>query len=82
MGRTWETKMRILRSLSECPKTSSTLAVEIGVSPSTMSQHLKELLEMGKVEVWVDEHFRSIRHYGLARTEVTGPVIPQVAPML
>ncbi len=49
MSRTWETKARILESLKKKSRTLTDLSQELGLAPSTVSQHLHELLESGRI---------------------------------
>jgi DNA-binding transcriptional ArsR family regulator len=49
--------------LSHGAKTPSDITRLLGLSPSTVSQHLKELKESGRVEEFRDEHFKNIKYY-------------------
>lgn len=72
MGKTFDTKNKILNLLRSGPLTPSEIWRELNLAPSTVSQHLKELVVMGKVEEGYDEHLRNIRYYRL--TEQVLPV--------
>ncbi len=62
MGKQWETKKRILRSLSAKTKTLTTLAEELNLSQATVSQHLHELLNMGAIKE-LDDQQRKWKYY-------------------
>ncbi len=65
MGKTFDTKRKILGMLRSGPKTPSEIWRELGLAPSTVSQHLKELRDMGEIEEGYDEHLRNIKYYRL-----------------
>jgi len=48
--RTMETKMSILEMLATKSKTLTDISRELGLSPSTVSQHLKELRMAGAIQ--------------------------------
>lgn len=49
MSKTWETKDRILKSMRSGKKMPSEICTELGLSPSTVTQHLQELEAMGAI---------------------------------
>jgi DNA-binding transcriptional ArsR family regulator len=49
MSRTWQTKEKILESLRKKSKTLTDLSEELDLAPSTVSQHLHELLASGRI---------------------------------
>ncbi len=63
MGRTMETKGRILEMLSCEKKNLTELCAVLGLSPSTVSQHLHELKTQGAIYLVVDTHFRRYKYY-------------------
>ena len=65
MSKTKETKEIILNKLKERKRTVTELSKELGLSKSTVSQHLSELENMGAVRGYGDEHFRSLKYYEL-----------------
>lgn len=68
MSRTSETKNKILNILTNGAKTPGEISRMLNLSPSTISQHLKELSYSGMVEEFRDEHFKNIKYY--KRSEV------------
>lgn len=66
MGKTFETKRRIIDLLKDGHKTPTEIYKTLGLAPSTVSQHLKELANMGKVEELYDEHFKNIKYYKIS----------------
>ena len=63
MSKTFETKGKILDILKEGAKTPAEIGRIIKLSPSTISQHLKELREAGRIEEFTDEHFKNIKYF-------------------
>ena len=63
MGKILETKQRILELLSSDKKSLTELRTELGLSPSTVSQHLKELESRGAIYLVANEHFRRYKYY-------------------
>lgn len=49
MTKTWDTKGRILELLGKKRMTLTELSETLGLAPSTVSQHIKELLSMGAI---------------------------------
>ncbi|MDE1860504.1 MAG: winged helix-turn-helix transcriptional regulator [Candidatus Micrarchaeota archaeon] len=76
MGKTFETKRRILQLLKSGNRTPTEIYKMLNLAPSTVSQHLKELKEAGQVEEYFDEHFRNIKYYGL-RVQQAHPIAVQ-----
>ncbi len=50
MSKTWQTKERIIDSLKKKSKTLTDLSGELELAPSTVSQHIHELLKMGRIK--------------------------------
>ncbi len=63
MSRTFETKNKIINLLKGGARKPSEISAQLSLSPSTVSQHLKELKEVGKLEEYQDEHFKNIKYY-------------------
>ena len=63
MSKTFETKGKILDILKEGAKTPAEIGRTLKLSPSTISQHLKELREAGRIEEFADEHFKNIKYF-------------------
>ena len=63
MSKTFETKSKILDILRQGAKTPAELGRTLALSPSTISQHLKELREAGRIEEFTDEHFKNIKYF-------------------
>ncbi|MDE1855241.1 MAG: ArsR family transcriptional regulator [Candidatus Micrarchaeota archaeon] len=49
MSKTWETKKRILKLVSKGQKTPGEISQELGLAPSTVSEHIEELEQMGAI---------------------------------
>ncbi|MDE1859406.1 MAG: helix-turn-helix transcriptional regulator, partial [Candidatus Micrarchaeota archaeon] len=65
MTKTGSTKNKILNQLADGNKTLSDLSRILGLAPSTVSQHLKELGDMGAVKEVENEHIRKWKYYEL-----------------
>ncbi|HUB92483.1 MAG TPA: winged helix-turn-helix domain-containing protein [Candidatus Saccharimonadales bacterium] len=63
MGKTLETKKRILNLLKKNDMTITELSRELGLSTATISQHMDELQGMGAVEKLENEHFKRLKYY-------------------
>ena len=63
MSKTFESKKKILDLLKQGATTPTNISRQLGLSPSTVSQHLKELKETGRIEEFQDEHFKNIKYY-------------------
>lgn len=57
------TKTEILVLLTGSHKTLTTLSAETGLVPSTISQHLKELLMMGAIRTVENTHIKKWKYY-------------------
>ena len=66
MSKTMETKNRILEILLKEQNTLTDMSKKLGLTPPTVSQHLKELYERGAVQRIENTHFRKLKYYGLA----------------
>lgn len=63
MSGIFETKNRILKSLSSKPKTGKQLADELGLSQATLTQHLRELEERGLIREAAGSYSRRWKYY-------------------
>jgi DNA-binding transcriptional ArsR family regulator len=63
MGKTLETKRRILELLSKKEMTISGLSRELGLTTATVSQHIVELQETGAIEKVNSEYFKKLKYY-------------------
>ncbi|MDE1850984.1 MAG: ArsR family transcriptional regulator, partial [Candidatus Micrarchaeota archaeon] len=71
MGRTGSTKNAILGMISKKERTLSEISEELGLSPSTVSQHLHELEADGAIREIENTHMRKWKYYGLAEGAIT-----------
>ena len=65
MSRTGETKSNILKLLGQKNRTLSEISSDLGLAPSTVSQHLQELEISGAIEEVENEHIRKWKYYRL-----------------
>ncbi len=65
MGRSRSTKAKIIGMISSRNKTLSDISRELGLAPSTVSQHLQELKEAGAILEVENEHVRKWKYYEL-----------------
>ncbi len=65
MSRTGETKSNILKLLGQKNRTLSEISSDLGLAPSTISQHLQELEISGAIEEVENEHIRKWKYYRL-----------------
>ncbi|MDE1861110.1 MAG: winged helix-turn-helix transcriptional regulator [Candidatus Micrarchaeota archaeon] len=68
MGKTLETKKRILDLLKKKEMTITELSRELNLSTATVSQHMDELASMGAVEKVENEHFKKLKYYKASQT--------------
>jgi len=61
-----ETKKEIIKLLSAKDKTLIDICRLLGLAPSTINQHLKELQEIGAVRLADDQHSRKWKYYHIA----------------
>lgn len=59
------TKRKILRIISLGNKTPSDISRELDLNPSTVSQHIQELKDIGAIEEVKNEHFRKWKYFRL-----------------
>jgi DNA-binding transcriptional ArsR family regulator len=78
MGKTLETKKRILSLLRKREMTMTELSDELDLSNATVSQHLSELQSAGAVEKLENEHFRKLKYYR-AKGEVASDIAKYAA---
>lgn len=67
MGRTAETKKKILKMLKKNNRRLMDIYPELGLTAATVSQHLKELKEMGLIEELDNSHFKNEKYYSIKR---------------
>ncbi|MDE1834007.1 MAG: winged helix-turn-helix transcriptional regulator [Candidatus Micrarchaeota archaeon] len=65
MGKRYETKRAILDMLSAKQGTMTDISRVLGLSHSTVSQHLKELESTGEIEMLYNPHFRKLKYYSI-----------------
>jgi DNA-binding transcriptional ArsR family regulator len=75
MGKNGETKLKIITILKSGKKTPAQLTAELGLAPSTISQHIKELERMGLIDRAFDEHFRNISYCSVRELISNGEVL-------
>ena len=63
MGKNFETKREIIESLAVHKRTLTDLSRQLGLSPSTVKQHLEELRRMGMVQFVEDMHLNRHKYY-------------------
>lgn len=63
MGKALSTKRTILDMLSSREKTTTEVSRETGLAKSTISQHLKELQQMGAIEIVDNPYIRKWKYY-------------------
>ncbi len=63
MSKTGVTKARILEKIKSKNMTMSEIGEELGLSPSTVCQHLKELRNMGEIEEVENPHIKKWKYY-------------------
>ncbi len=63
MGKTLETKKKILDMLKEKKMTVGEISKELGLSHATISQHISELQRAGAIEKIDNEHFKKLKYY-------------------
>ena len=72
MGKTLETKNKILKLLKEKKMTVTEISEALGLAKSTVSQHISELIDMGMVELEYNGHFKRIKYYKAAERRADG----------
>ncbi len=65
MSGTWETKKKIIEILSKGNKTMSDISRMLNLAPSTVSQHIQELVDAGAVEQVPNEYIKKWKYYRL-----------------
>ena len=66
MGKTGDTKKRIYEMLGQRNKTLTDISNELGLAPSTVSQHLQEMLDSGAIRL-VEDRPRKWKYYEINR---------------
>lgn len=69
MGKTSETKNKILKLLESGDKRLIDVYPKVGLSAATVSQHLQELKEMGLIEQVDNQHFKNMKYYRLVKKD-------------
>ncbi len=81
MSKTSETKSKILEMLKGGSKRLTDIYPQLGLSASTVSQHLKELEDMNLVRGVTDPHFRNMRNYSLINAAESQAIARNRVPM-
>jgi predicted ArsR family transcriptional regulator len=63
MSKLHRTKKTILEILSRKNKTLTDISRELKLAPSTVNQHLKELIGAGAIKLANDQHSRKWKYY-------------------
>ncbi len=63
MTKTWQTKKKILKLVSKDAKTPGEISEQLGLAPSTVSEHIEELERMGAVKEVENEFVRKWKYY-------------------
>ena len=63
MTKTWETKKKILRLISKKPQTAMEISRELGLAPSTVSEHIDALEEVGAIRQKENPFVRKWKYY-------------------
>ncbi len=63
MGKTFETKKKILSLLKKRKMTVGEISKELELSHATVSQHILELQQAGAIEKIDNEHFKKLKYY-------------------
>jgi len=66
MSKTGDTKRRILELLEHKHETLTTISNSLGLAPSTVSQHLQELVDSGSIRL-VEDRPRKWKYYEINR---------------
>jgi DNA-binding transcriptional ArsR family regulator len=72
MSKTGDTKRQIIEFLQTKNGTLTDISEKLGLAPSTVSQHLKELVESGEIRS-ADDRPRKWKYYQINRGPVTSP---------
>jgi len=67
MSKTSETKNKILEMLKSGNKRLMDIYPALGLSPATVSQHLKELKQMGLINELDNTHFKNEKYYSIGK---------------
>ena len=65
MSKYGKTKSEILKLIKERKDTLSTISLELGLAPSTVSKHLNELQGLGAIRLVESEYAKKWKHYEL-----------------
>ncbi|MCL5238888.1 MAG: winged helix-turn-helix domain-containing protein [Candidatus Marsarchaeota archaeon] len=63
MTKTWQTKKKILKLVSKDAKTPGEISDELGLAPSTVSEHIDELERMGAVRIVDNPFIKKWKYY-------------------
>lgn len=69
MSRHGSTKERILDMVSNGDETLTSISKKLGLAPSTVSKHLKELRADGAISQRRNDHVKKWKYYGLAKND-------------
>ncbi len=69
MSKLFRTKQKILDILSTKEDTLTAISKKLGLAPSTVSQHLKELVRIGTIEPIDNPYFRKWKFYRMVKTQ-------------
>ncbi len=70
MGRTGDTKRKIVEMLEQKNETLTDISNKLGLAPSTVSQHLQELQDAGTIRL-VEDRPRKWKYYEMNRGQIT-----------
>lgn len=65
MSKTYETKRKILRMCYTSVNTTTDISRKLGLAPSTVSKHIKDLEAGGALELVYNPYFRKTKYYRL-----------------
>ncbi len=63
MSKTWKTKRKILKLITEEAKTPGEISAELNLAPSTVSEHIEDLERMGAITQIENPHVRKWKYY-------------------
>ena len=63
MGKTWETKLKILKMISKEKRTPMSLSKELGLAPSTITEHMASLERIGAVQRVDNPYVKKWKYY-------------------
>lgn len=69
MGKTFETKKKILELLKKRNMTVTDISQELKLSHATVSQHISELAKAGAIEKIDNEHYKKVTYYKVSENQ-------------